>query len=257
MCELSFSPSFFLFCFSVGLHTSTSYQDFIVWIKTNVLQNNVVIIGIYENSAVFGQSPDPDYDHIVPVIGWGSNHALTDLSYYDDDVIYFSDNGLYTPDGKDPVYKMSYTVQQFGNSRKAADTSSAPVYSLNSAPTVDDPNFGIAITGVVDEESNCLPTRVDTNVNYESPEIQDKSNIRPTPMALVLTVTASGLTVGQSYNMYQYNDFDSVPSSQFNANSGNAAEKYTFTANATTYEQVVNIQSDQITVFRTVSTSAP
>lgn len=32
----------------------------------------------------------------MPVYGWGSNHPLTDPGFYADDVIYFSDNGLYT-----------------------------------------------------------------------------------------------------------------------------------------------------------------
>lgn len=165
--------------------------------------------------------------------------------------------GLYTPSGNTPIYYMSFTLSSFANSRKAADKSSAGVYSVNGAPDSNDPNFGIAITGIVDENSNCLPTRVDSNLNYESPEIVDGSNVRPAPETLILTVTASGLTVGTSYNMYQYADFSDVPSTQFNANSGNAASTFTFTATETTYKKTVTIQSNQIAAFRTVATTAP
>jgi len=233
------------------------FKIFLVWIKTHVLAGHVVIMGIFENSAVFGQDPDPDYDHIVPVTGWGSNHPLTDLSYYSDDVIYFSDNGLYTPDGTDPVYDMSFTLSAFAQSRKNCDKSSAGVYCINGSPTKNDPNFGIAVTGLQDKNGDCLPTRVDADKNYESPEIKDGSNTRPSTQPMVLTVTVSSLTIGTSYNLYQYNDFSKVPTSKFNSGSSGATNTYAFTATATTYQQVVNIKSSDLAIFRAVAASAP
>jgi len=179
------------------------------------------------------------------------------MSYYADDVIYFSDNGLYTPSGNTPVYHISAAIGTFAQSRKNADSKSAAVYSVNGSPTSDDPNFGIAITGIVDEDGFTVPTRVDTDKNYEKPEITDGSNTRPSAETIVLTVTASGLTVGTSYNMYQYNQMTNVPSSQFNGNAGQAFASWSFTATGSTYVQSATIQSNQYAIFRTVPASAP
>lgn len=78
------------------------------------------------------------------------------------------------PDGTDPIYSISATIGDFAQSRHDADKSSAAVYSVNGAPTADHPNYGIAITGIVDIHSDCLPTRIDTNKNYESPEVSSR-----------------------------------------------------------------------------------
>ena len=43
--------------------------------------------------------PNPDdgsdYDHIVPVYGFTTNHAVNDPTYYADDTILFTDDGLW------------------------------------------------------------------------------------------------------------------------------------------------------------------
>lgn len=75
-------------------------------------------------------------------------------------------------------------------------------------------------------------------------------------MAMVLTVTISGLTVGRSYNIYQYNAMSSVPNSQFNANAANALATTTFTASDLTHSFTVDIVSSDFAVFRTVLTTA-
>lgn len=232
---------------------------FFAWIKSQILQNHPVVIGIFENESVFGNSPpDADYDHIVPVTGWGSNHPLTDPSYYADDVIYFSDNGLYTPvDPSVSIFECSAVVGQFAQSRKNADAKTAAVYSVNGNPTKSDPNFGIALTGIVDEHDDCLPLRVLTSTNQELPEIVDGSNTRPKAAPLTLTVIVSGLTSGTSYNLYQYNTMANVPSSKFNANAANAFAHWSFTAQGDTHQQTVDIMTSDLAVFRTVAAGAP
>ena len=279
-------------------YSDLDVTHFFAWIKSQILQNHPVVIGIFENSSVFGNTPpDPDYDHIVPVTGWGSNHPLSDPSYYADDVIYFSDNGhtthsahslraeartptrpasgltlrallvllcvfllqgLYTPvDPNVSVFECSAIVGQFAQSRKNADSKTAAVYSINGAPTSADPNFGIALTGIVDEHNDCMPLRVVTSTNQEQPEIVDGSNTRPAASPLTLTVIVSGLTVGTSYNLYQYNTMSNVPSSQFNANAGNAFAHWTFTASGASHQQTVDVMTSDLAVFRAVAASAP
>ena len=36
------------------------------------------------------------YDHIVTVLKVGTNHDVTDATYYDDDVLYIDDHGSYS-----------------------------------------------------------------------------------------------------------------------------------------------------------------
>ena len=237
-------------------------RHFLTWIKSQVLQDRVVIMGIYENGYIFDfKGGDEDYDHIVPVTGWGSSHPLTDLGYYDDDVIYFSDNGLYTPEaggnGEEvSVYHISATMTEIGKTRTDANKRTAGVYSLNSAPTKANPNFAISITGIVDEHNDCLPTSLTSDHNYESPEIAENSDTRPTPMSQVITATARKLVVGKSYNMYMYSAFGNVPSTAFNAAAGQAAQTWSFTATADTWSTTQTVRTDQSAIFRTVLTTA-
>jgi hypothetical protein len=70
------------------------YQDFMRWIKTQIMAGHQVTLGVILNPADGGY--DAQYDHIVDVIKIGTNHSPTDPFYYPDDVIYFDDHGVYT-----------------------------------------------------------------------------------------------------------------------------------------------------------------
>ncbi|MCW3105459.1 MAG: hypothetical protein JWO09_3899 [Bacteroidetes bacterium] len=76
-------------------HFSPKVQDtknnFIPWMKGHVLNGHPVIIGVQDFLA---GSNDNDFDHIVIVIGWGSNNDFSNTSYFPDDEIVFIDHGL-------------------------------------------------------------------------------------------------------------------------------------------------------------------
>ncbi len=90
-------------------------EDFLAWVKTEAVAGNKVVIGVFNNipviydgtaSSPFANSPDDPkwgqdtYDHVVPVMGIGSNNAFaTDgpQTYYPDDTITIGDNALWTP----------------------------------------------------------------------------------------------------------------------------------------------------------------
>lgn len=240
---------------------SSAEQDtdqFLVWVKENALRGYPVAIGIFANEFRFYGDTDPnagddEYDHIVPVTGIGSNHPLSDLSYYGDDIVYFSDNGLwgsYT----NPPYSFSYGFDSFQATRSEANAKAGAIYSLCN----DGCNYGIAITGVLDLNGDTLPVRVDTNVNNEQPAIKDGTNTRPPSMALKLTITVSSLQPNIVYNLYRYNNLDLVPDSDFNANASKASESWVIQiSSGKTYVMTQQINSDEIAVYRAVKATAP
>ncbi len=234
-----------------------SPRVFLAWVKRNVKLGYPVAIGVYTNEFRFygttkASAGDPQYDHIVPVSGFRSSHPLSNPAYFADDVILFSDNGLWAPGGK-PPYAFDYSFGSFPKTRVQANAHMGPIYSL--ASTAGD--YGVAITGVTDPAHDTLPVRLQTNVNYEKPEIVDKTSIRPAPMPLVLTVTLSGLKAGTPYKLYRYSSFSAVPDAAFNAHAAQAAEEWDVQINSgTSYTLTVPIMSDEVAVFRAVRASA-
>ena len=233
-------------------------DQFLAWVKQNVVKGYPVAIGIYMNEYLFYENTDPDagdseYDHIVPVTGIGSNYSLGDPSYYGDDILYFSDNGVWG-DTSNPPYHFAYGFDACQASRKQANAKNGAIYSLSN----DGSNYGIAITGVMDLHKDTFPVRIDTNDNEELPEIEDGSSVRPSPMPLTLTITVSNLEPNVHYNLYRYDSFESVPNSQFNAHASDASESWPIQINAgSTFVMTQEINSDEIAIYRAVMASAP
>ncbi|WP_448112147.1 C39 family peptidase [Mesorhizobium amorphae] len=238
---------------------SSNTNNFLAWVKENVASGYPVVIGVYYNQRSFGVSNDPnagddEYDHIVPVTGVSSKHPLTKPSvYYADDEITFSDNGLYTPNGK-PTYIYGSAFGSFQASRKEANSKAHPDYSLARGGS----NYGIAITGIIDRDGQTLPVRLSTNVNYEKPAMREGSNTRPASQDLTLTITVSGLQPGVSYNLYRYSSFQSVPNSAFNASAAKASKKWKINIKSgSSASMTEKIRSDEIAVYRAVPETAP
>lgn len=232
--------------------------EFLAWVKQMIVSGYPVSIGILMNQYLFyGQknaaAGDTDYDHIVPVYGVGSSQPLGDPSYYADDVIYFSDNGLWTPKGNVPIYLFDYAFGIFQQDRNQANAASASVYSLSTQGS----GFGIAITGVTDPNGETLPVSLKTSINYE-PAIQNGATSRPAPIPVTLTITLSNLEPGVSYKLYRYSQFGSVPDANFNASASQAQESWDVEiSSGTTYEMTEQIQSDEMAIYRAVRASAP
>jgi hypothetical protein len=233
-------------------------DEFLVWIKQQIVAGYPTIIGLFANQYRFYESTDPlagdtDYDHIVPVIDVSSNHPLSSPTYYGDDSLGFSDNGLWktqTP----PIYYFNYAFAPFQTNREEANAPSGPVYSLNNNAT----NYGIAITGIKDLNGDTVPVRIETYTNYEKPDIVEHSNTRPLPITLVLTITISELELNVPYILYRYDDLDLVPDSEFNANAANAYESWSILSrHHSTYILTEIIRSNETAVYRCVKASAP
>ncbi len=237
---------------------SAPTANFLSWIKEEVAVGSPVIIGVFKNARSFEESNEPDagdehYDHIVLVTGVSSKHAFEPPVYYADDRITFSDHGLWSPTDQ-PEFIYATRFEDFGANRTQANLMSHPVYSLPNAQT----NYGIAITGIIDQDGQTLPVRLTTDVNDEEPIMRDGSSTRPISQDLTLTVTISGMVPGVTYKLYRYNDFQSVPDASFNAEAGRAVKAWEIkTESGTSFSLKEKIRSNQIAVYRAVPITAP
>ncbi len=226
-------------------------QQLLAWVKREVLRRRPVALGVYNNEFIFNDAHwpgDPTYDHIVCVVGVSSRHPLNTGRAYLDDTILFSDNGLLGSSSNHP-YFFRYAFATFPADRTQANLPTGPVYSLPNKV----PNYGIAFAGVIDPQHETLPVRLNTNINYESPQIGHQSNVRPPGTPLVLTITVSGLKPGVSYNLYRYDNLASVPDADFNAHAAQAAQTWPIKiSSSTTYTFKLTINSNDIAVFRAV-----
>jgi hypothetical protein len=236
-----------------------SPDDFLAWVKENVLLGRPVAIGIYMNQFRFYGNRNPnagskEYDHIVPVIGIESSHPRDERGYFPDDVITFSDNGEWSSSRRDAQYYFSYTLGAFEKTRRQANAHDGPIYSL----TDDHRDFGIAILGVQDENDETLPVRVTTSINYEHPQIVQGSAKRPPPEPLELTITVSGLTREKKYNLYRYDALESIPDGAFNKHASKADEKWVIAGRSDgKFVMTEKIMSDDVAAYRAVPVGAP
>jgi hypothetical protein len=242
--------------------TQPNTKSFLAWVKGRTLSGQIVIIGVFNNGPLLGEwtgptAGDPQYDHIVPVLGFGSNYSFERFGsdFVASDVITISDNGLYGPVGQPPVYPFlfRYRLRNFPGTRQQANDPWGPVYMLRNRPK----NFGIAIEGVADLDDVTIPVTLTSNANSE-PELPNGSNVPPTPVPIQLTATVSRPDPGVAYNLYRYDDFDQVPEANFNAMAGNAVESWVLPPGpGTNTTFVINTLSDKTVIFRAVPASAP
>lgn len=241
---------------------------FLTWVKHHVAKGHPVIIGLLNNENILYRNTNPtagqpQYDHIVPVVGFYSDNDLN-APYNSGDRILFSDNGLFTPnDNYDTICYPPHTNPKNGNvpylyapelkgfclDRKQANSPNGPVYSLLSLPDKPHHNYGIAITGIKGNK-NLLPVYLTTDYNFEYPCIPHKSSTRPASMSIVLGIHVSGLTKGKKYAVYYYTSMKQVP-----VGNQKQKEKFrwnTFTAAGATQQLKMKIQSDQEAIFRVV-----
>lgn len=243
-------------------------KEFLRWVKHHVTLGHPVIIGVMNNeyllygdtNSVAGQ---PDYDHIVPVIGIGSDMPFSG-KYEENDVILFSDNGLITVNGNNPAvpgnknvpYYYTYRFGSFVGNREKANLPNGHPYTLVQLPNEDQGdsifNYGIALLGI-DGEEETLPVQISTNWNYEAPAIRDSSNTRPKPMPLELSAKISNLQPGVKYFLYRYKNEQDVPRSNFNQESHTYVEKIEFTLRTgSEFIMQLNILSDEKVFLRCV-----
>ena len=107
---------------------------------------------------------------------------------------------------------------------------SAPAGSVYTLPDAcKSGNFGIAHRGAADSDAALLPISIASSANFESPSIGSRSQQRPQPMPLQLTVLVSGTLPDVAYNAYIYSNHSRVPTRGFNARASDADKVVPFT----------------------------
>lgn len=242
--------------------TQRSTRAFTDWVKSETLKGHVVILGVFNNGIILEEwdalsDGDPTYDHIVPVLGWGSNHVLEDYpsSAFIDDVITFSDNGLFGPVGDPPAYQFLYSLRMrgFPANRRQANNPNGLIYRLNNKA----PNYGIAIAGPLDLDGVTIPVRLAASEDHE-PDLADGANVAPAPIPLTLTATVTIPDTSVAYALYLYDDFAKVPVANFNASASAAKQSWQIPANSGgTYSVTLQTTTAAVAIFRAVPQSAP
>jgi hypothetical protein len=232
--------------------------EFLDWARQHILAGRPVIIGVYANQYRFygttdPTAGDPDYDHIVPAFGIASGPTKKAIGYYDDDVLAFSDNGLWAPKNK-PPYIFREPFAEFQASRTTANAPDSPIYTLPN----DTRNYGIAILGIADAFGDTLPIRLQVTPNDEAPPIDDGSNTPPAASTLTIRVLVSNLRPDKRYILYRYNDPASVPEDRFNAHGSQALSARQFQIKqGTTWQIEETIPSNEPAIYRAVLLTAP
>lgn len=258
------------------------YQTFMSWVKERVTAGDTVAIGVLNRGG-----SDPQYDHEVTVSKIGTNHDVSDSTYYDDDVLYFEDHG-----NGGSSFTTGYSFASLAKSRKDANAINANVYSIlipgegqvNSSTggdgidvnpiAITPTNYGFAVSGPVDPKRDTLPVtvsitsssvkgvpnapRAGVGFNYESPEIGQEShvqctNVSPTWMGISLQVTVSGLEAGVAYNLYEY-DFSNLTG--FESGASLKLPDSNFNANASLATKSTPITAQGPTFTQTIQTTS-
>lgn len=233
-------------------------EKFLLWVKKEVMMGNLVTIGVYTNEFLFycndkRKAGDPDYDHIVSVLGIDTSSPNDFSNFHNEDVLYFSDHGLWnpSPDSTGPRYIFNYTFVEVMGDRRAANEKGGRVYTVPNDVSVG--NYGLSVLGVSDANGETVPVSVVPSQNFEEPEIRDGSNTRPSSFSLNLTVTVSELVPSVRYVLYRYDDLSKVPSESFNAHrSQSISERNITISSGTKFTFEERIQSSDRVIYRCV-----
>jgi hypothetical protein len=205
------------------------YKDYLAWVKQQLEAGHPVIGTLYINGL-----HDPDYDHIVPFVGFTSSQDAT--SYHANDQLLFYDNFLH--DGSLKTFTRSFS--SLPATRQEANHGSAQYYLPQQV------DYGCAVTGIDDPNHETVPVRLTLDRPDEPDLIAGQK-----PVTLNGTLTISSLVPGRTYDLLRYDDYTKVPDSNFLA-AGGYTSVQRFTATATTQTLYDSFESNGCVIYRCV-----
>jgi len=247
----------------------TTPAEYLAWVKDQTVQGHAVIMGVLNNVNMLGFDPpgDAEYDHIVPVLGVGSEQPLEgeDASrYFPTDTLTISDNGL---DGLG-ARPFTYSFGAVQRTRRQANQGRAlaNLYSVLSPTGQSAANYAVAVTGPTDNSPGgpyVIPVSVASSRNNEGFPSADPMPRPPAAKRTNLTVAVSIPDAGTAYRLYEYTSFAAVPRGSFNAAAAAAPKSvaHTWEIPAGSGERFTvrlpNLSTAGTYVFRAVPVSAP
>jgi len=208
--------------FDYNRTASPQFLPWFGWVKQHLYLKHPVMIVAY----VRGLS-DPDYDHIMLATGFTSTDSTT---YRATDLLCFNDCF-------DPLVK-TRVASTLNDNRKMRVNGAKYPFCI---PTTT--CYGCAITGIQDTSLAALPVQVILNT-WSEPDIIAGAK----PATLNATVSISGLTIGKSYSLYRYNDYRTVPTTNYTKSVYSSVVQFVANSTAATYP--VLIPSNSVAVFR-------
>ncbi|CAF4092501.1 unnamed protein product, partial [Adineta steineri] len=143
------------------------------------------------------------YDHIVPAVG---------IRYQNEDQYDPHDKIIYHDLYEDRRFEKNLNEEEFGATRETINDGVDDDEEEESDDEDDDGclplfvDYGIAITGIVDEDSVTLPVHLCVSEWDEPNPI-----FREDPIEMLGTVTVNNLTIGCFYALLRYSSYESVP----------------------------------------------
>jgi len=204
--------------------SSPQYQNYLVWIKQQLNNYHPVIITVY----VQGMS-DPDYDHIIPAIGFSAANINT---FQNTDELLFNncyDSTFYTR-----------TFQSVWDTRSMNGNGSNYEYCI--PKNVD---YGCAVTGIKDDQHETKPVHLSI-VRWDEPNV----TLGESPVLLNAVITIDSLNIGQQYALLRYNNYALIPSSGFSPSGASSAAYFTATAATKTFTD--NFMSNTAVFYRCI-----
>ncbi|CAF1148962.1 unnamed protein product [Didymodactylos carnosus] len=188
------------------------YKQYCVWLKQNLIKKHPCITTVYLKD----DDDDKDYDHIMPVIGI---EYQTKDAYDGNDVLYFHnlfDNRV-----------IQRRLDAMGSTRKSCKKD---LYEGGCIPK--DVAYGLAVTGIIDNDHSTLPVRLSVN-SWDEPNISRGAKTK----LLQGTVVVSNLRPNQKYVLLRYDDYKVVPTSGNESKFLNSKYdyRYDFQANGDTW----------------------
>ena len=218
-----------------------------VWCK-KALKAGIPVIGtVYEKA----QGKDEDYDHIVPFIGYSSDH---ETYYADDDIIYYND--LYYS------HTLKAKMGDFVQTRAQCTSDSARNLEWCLQSNV---NYGAKVLGF-DGIAETLPARLDVG-RVDEPDWSVEDGKGEKPVLMKGTLEISGLAKGDTFTVYRFSgkagpgmtsiDVRNLPSSGFAA-AGSHDFKYQLTARGktVTFRDPNGFMSDTAQFYRVIKDSS-
>jgi hypothetical protein len=201
------------------------YKAYLAWTKQQLRSGHPVIGTVYMK-----EETDPDYDHIIPFIGFQSSHDA--VGYYDDDTLIFYDN--YAPSSFARAFRTLYA------GRTKASGGSETYYIPRRV------DYGCAVTGIVDLHHETLPVELSVD-RWREPDVVTGQK----PATMRATLIVKSLVPSKTYRLLKYDDYRKVPACNFLAKGGFTSERK-FTATSATQMFCESFTSNDSAIYRCV-----